>query len=251
MRIDYPAPEQEGQLRELWQLAFGDSEASIGSFFATGYTRSSCRCVTIDGQAAAALYWFDAQYDGQKFAYLYAVATHPSYRHQGLCRELMEDTHALLTGLGYDGALLMPAAQPLRRMYAGLGYQECCTVSEFRCEAGAAVPIQRVDAREYAQLRRGFLPQGGVIQEGRNLTYLEAYAALYAGENFLLAAAPDGAELQGIELLGDQTAAPGLLGALGYAQGSFRTPGGDIPFAMFCPLKAGAKAPKYFGLAFD
>ena len=252
MRIEYPADGQLGQLRALWRLAFGDSEVFLDKFYGSGYDSRRCRCITKDGRIAAALYWFDAEYAGQKIAYLYAVATHPDFRNRGLCRALMEDTHALLAENGYAAAMLMPDGSALRRMYAGMGYRDCCRVSEFDCTAGSAsVPIRAIGREEYAQLRREFLPAGGAHQEGASLRYLETYCSFCAGADFLLAAAPDSRGLSGIELLGNKGAAPGILRALGYEQGRFRVPGEEIPFAMFRPLKDGAKAPGYFGLVFD
>ena len=106
MEIDYPTGVQEPQLRTLWRLAFGDSDEFITGFFASGYCPRRCRCAAENGNVAAALYWFDAEFRGQKFAYLYAVATHPDFRNRGLCRALMADAAACLTGRGYDGALL-------------------------------------------------------------------------------------------------------------------------------------------------
>lgn len=252
MKCEHPGDGQIGQLRRLWQLAFGDSEDFLDQFYSTAYAPERCRCITLDGQLSAALYWFDVSCERQKYAYLYAIATHPRFRNRGLCRELMEDTHALLAETGYDGVLLKPDGAALRAMYAKMGYRDCGAVSEFDCTAAdTPVPLRAIGGEEYARLRRSFLPAGGVLQEGENLSYLAAYAALYAGEDFLLAAAADGEQFQGIELLGNANAAPGILAALGYSQGRFRTPGGDIPFAMFRPLKPDAKAPKYFGLAFD
>lgn len=251
MRIEFPTGEQLPQLRALWQLAFGDSDAFLDKFFGAAYSPKRCRCVLEGGQVAAALYWFDAEFAGQKLAYLYAVATHPDYRNRGLCRVLLEDTHSLLTAQGYAAALLMPEGAALRQMYAKMGYRDCCTVSEFDCAAGDAVAMRTVSRTEYARLRRDYLPKGGVIQEGENLSYLESYASLYAGSDYLLAAMPDGGQLWGIELLGNRQAAPGILAALGYEKGHFRTPGDDKPFAMFRPLTENAKAPSYFGLVFD
>lgn len=252
MKCEYPADGQILQLRQLWQLAFGDSDSALDQFFCTAYSPRRCRCITIDGQVAAALYWFDASYDGQKYAYLYAVATHPAFRSRGLCRKLMESTHALLAKHGYAGVLLKPNGEALRTMYAKMGYRDCSTVSEFACAAcGTPADIRLICKAEYGRLRRTFLPPGSVIQEAENLDYLAAYARLYTGKGFLLAATAEGETLQGIELLGSASAAPGILTALGYARGCFRTPGTDIPFAMFCPLRADARSPAYFGLAFD
>ena len=238
-------------LKDLWKLAFGDSDEVIEAFFRTAFAPERCRYLEIGGQTATALYWFDTQWTGQKFAYLYAVATHPDFRGQGLCRRLMEETHAILTEQGYDGALLMPAEAGLRQMYAKMGYRDCTAVSEITCKAGTPVSVRPVEIAEYAQLRRKYLPKGGVIQEGVNLDYLATFAKVYAGEDFVLAAVSDGRQLHGVELLGNRDAAPGILAALGYPEGTFRTPGEDIAFAMFRLLKTAAAAPGYFGLALD
>ena len=93
------------------------------------------------------------------------------------------------------------------------------------------------------------MPPGGIVQEGENLRFLESYAKLYAGNGFVLAAVTEGAHLQCTELLGDRTAAPGIVAALGLQTGSFRVPG-ENRFSMYCPLKD-IPAPGYFGLAFD
>lgn len=241
----------ENDLRRLWQLAFGDSEAFIGCFFDTAYAPERCQCILQDGQVAAALHWLDGEYRGQQLAYLYAVATHPDHRGKGLCRALMAQTHEVLTSQGYAGALLMPAEPQLREMYRKMGYRDCCSVEEFSCAAGTPVPIREVGTGEYALLRRRFVPADGVIQEGENLRYLHTYARFYAGKDFLLAAAPRNDRLNGIELLGNREAAPGILAALGYESGSFRCPGKELPFAMFHPLAENAAAPGYLGFAFD
>lgn len=252
MRIDHPRPDQIPGLRTLWSLAFGDTAAFLDLFFHGVYAPDRCRCVTEGEQVTAALYWFDAQCHGQKYAYLYAVATHPDFRGQGLCRALMADTHEILKAQGYAGALLVPQEEGLRQMYASMGYREATRVSEFFCAAGETpVSIRPISVEEYAGLRRQYLPQGGVIQEGANLALLEKTAGLYAGEDFLLAAGAEKESLWGMELLGNTGKAPGILKALGFPCGTFRTCGGEKPFSMYFPFWDDTGKPSYFGLAFD
>lgn len=252
MKIDFPIPAQGKQLVALWQEAFGDSLEFIEGFFCTGYSPSRCRCVTVDGEVVAGLYWFDAEYEGQRFAYIYAVAVAKSHRGKGIGRALMEDTHAHLALRGYDGVLLYPEDDGLRQMYEKFGYRNCTAVSCFTCEASSQpVTLHRIDRDEYALLRRTYLPAGGVIQENENIAYQEMMAFFYAGEDFLLTARKKGQTLKALELLGNTAAAPGILAALKCTEGSFQTPGNEIPFAMFRPLSVGAKAPEYFGLAFN
>ena len=248
--IDHPAENTE--LLALWKDVFGDHGGFWELFLETGFSPDRCRCVMEDGHIAAALCWLDFSCRGQKLAYLYAVMTRPDCRGRGLCRALMADTHGLLSQRGYAGAVLVPAEESLRQMYEKLGYRTCTAVTEFACAAGAeAADLRCVTPEEYGRLRRQALPEGGALQEGASLSFLAAQAELFAGEDFLLAAWGEGDTLHGMELLGDRAAAPGILKALGFAKGTFRTPGTDRPFAMFLPLSPDAKAPDYFGFAFD
>ena len=86
---------------------------------------------------------------------------------------------------------------------------------------------------------------------GAALALLEAQGGLYTGDSFLLAATLEDRKLFCSELLGDEEAAAGILAALGAAEGQFRAPGGDTPFAMFLPLGENVQPPTYFGLALD
>ena len=239
------------QLKNLWHLAFGDGMEFIDLFFRTGYSPDRCLYLEEKGQITAALYWLDCEYRGQKQAYIYAVATHPDHRGKGLCRILMNKTHELLRQQGYHAALLRPADEGLRRMYRKMGYHTATCVTEFNCTAAGTTSIRAIGAEEYAALRRAFLPEDGVLQDGVSLTYLASYAQLYAGADFLLAGIGDQEEFVGLELLGNRDAAPGILAALAYKTGHFRCPGSQIPFGMFLPLAEDAKKPGYLGLVFD
>lgn len=252
MQFDHPAQEQIPQLLRLWKEAFGDYDGFWELFLKNGFSPERCRCITENGQVTASLCWFDCSCEGQKQAYVYAVVTDPAHRGKGLCRALLQDVHSYLRSRGYTAALLVPAEESLRQMYRKLGYADCSTVSEVSCSAAdVPVSLRTVDAEEYGRLRRELLPKGGVVQEGENLAFLAAQAQLFFGEGILLAAYADGDTLVGMELLGRREAAPEILRALGFAQGRFRMPGGDKPFAMIHSLAEGAALPTYFGFAFD
>lgn len=252
MRIDAPAPHQIHCLMRLWKTVFGEWDGFWEAFRDTVFSPDRCRCVLDGDRVAASLCWMDALYRGQKQAYVYAVLTDPAYRGSGLCRRLMEDTHAHLTGLGYSAVLLVPAEEGLQKMYEKLGYREATTVTEFSCGAASGpVPLRAIGPEEYARLRRQFLPRGGVLQEGSSLAFLSRQAEFFTGEGLLMAAYRDGDTLHAMELLGDPGRAPEIVKALNCRKGTFRTPGKGKPFAMFHPLTEGAAVPEYFGFAFD
>lgn len=231
--------------KALWAAAFGD-DGWIDSFFRTAFREENTLAIFREGQLAAGLAWMQTSCQGRKLAYLYAVATAPEYRHQGLCRELMAKTQEVLTSLGYDGSVLVPADDGLRQMYAAMGYRNFGGVEHLTLPAGAPVPLWEVTPEEYAALRRKYLPVGGIVQEDGAIEYLAQSAKLYAGNGFLLAATED----EPMELLGDASQAAGILGALGKDWGTFRLPGA-APFAMFRLICNDSWTPAYFGLAFE
>ena len=251
---DYPTPDLSVQLRNLWKISFHDDDVFLDHFFRTGFSPDRCRCMVNEaGRLLSVLYWFDTEYEGETFAYLYAVATDPEYRRQGLLRYLMEDTKELLKSRGYAGILLVPGDDSLRQMYRTMGFETCTTVSTVICTSQPeTIPIHAVDREEYGRLRRARLPQNGLIQEKENLAFLETQCRFYAGPGFVLCASPKDEEtLEAPEFLGDAAAIPGILCSLGYPMGSFRMPGTAIPFAMVSLLKKDIPAPGYLGLAFD
>ena len=251
MSVTYPNENLIPGLRNLWKKAFGDTDEFLDLFFSTAYAPDRCRCIADGENVQSVLYWFDCFLEDQKIAYIYAVATDPACRGRGLCRKVMEDTMAVLTDRGYAGAILLPQEEWLIAMYAGMGFEACTTVTEQWFPAGEAISACQIDEKEYALLRRKYLPEGGVIQEGENMTFLAGMAKFYKGADFVAAAATDGDELWCPELLGNADAMPGLVKMLGFPAGRARMPGKDRQFAMYRSLSKTGEKPRYFGLVFD
>ncbi len=243
MKIDYPQESQIPRLRDLWHGAFADGDDFLDAFFDTVFAPDRCRCVTEQNDLGAMLYFLDCKLDGRPMAYLYAIATAKKYQGRGFCRALVSDAKSHLKNLGYEGLILVPGDPELRQMYGKMGFENATSIRQFSCRKGdSPVTLRKLTAEEYGALRRQYLPEGSVLQEGESLTFLSKIAGLYAGEDFLYA--------EDAELLGNADAAPGILCALNRDKGIFRTPGKDSPFAMYFPL-TGGPCPNYFGLAFD
>ena len=257
------APAAESQipgLRRLWQTAFGDTDAFLDDFFSTAYAPERSRCITVDGEIAAALYWFDCdlpywasrtEFSVRKLAYLYAVATDPAHRGKGLCRKLMEDTAETLKANGYDGIVLVPQKPDLIAMYEKMGFTHCSGVKECHVMAGEPTAIQELTIDAFALRRFGFSPEGTVLQWDENLRFLNTQARFYSGKNFVAVVTDVDGKLWCPEFLGKPEKAAALTAALGYREGDFRMPGEERPFAMFRPLTEDCPPPKHFGLAFD
>lgn len=244
MKLEHPSTSQIPQLRALWQEAFGDTDAFLDQFYSKAFSTDRCLCAMVDGEVAAMAYWFHCE----KYAYIYAVATAKKHRGKGISHTLMARIHEILAGRGYAGCILVPGEESLRRFYRGMGYENCGGVEEFDAGAAAPVPLRKLEPQEYAALRRKYLPDGGVIQEGVNLEFLSCWAHFYEAPNALVAAVWEEGKLLVLDLLGDVQEAPGIVAALGAETGWFRSPG-EKPFAMHRPLN-GNTPPKYFAFCF-
>jgi len=253
MIIDAPMVCDIPSLRGLWKDVFGDTDDFLDAFFTTAFSVERSRCVKIDGRICAMLYWFDCEFNSEKIAYIYAVATAEEYRGRGICRRMMENTHDHLATHGYFGTILVPVSVDLFGFYEKLGYQKSSYVKELT--AGASdriINIDRISVGEYAALRRKLLPLDSVIQENENIIFLQTMADFFAGDGFILAANIENGVLHGIEFLGDEELLPSLVGSLGCKKGIFRTNGREKAFAMYRSLVGDAlSVPSYFGLAFD
>lgn len=239
-------------LRILWKEAFGDNDAFLDNFFSTAFDTARSRIATVENHLAAALYWFDCTIEGQKCAYIYAVATAKDYRGNGACHMLLSNTHKYLKEHGYHSAILVPGSEKLIHLYEGGEYEVCTRISEIKCSAeDMGISVCEITKDEFSTLRPVFLPKNSVLQENENLDFLATQAKFYKGEDFLLVASIENENLFGIELLGDSSVAPGILYTLGCKDGTFRTSGKDISFAMYHALTDDAVEPEYLGFAFD
>lgn len=235
-------------LKQLWKIVFGDPDSFIDAFFDVAFSPDRCRCLEENGNVISALYWFDCSYEGGKLAYIYAVATHPDHRGKGLASRLLEDTHTHLKETGYAGAVLKPASG-LFPFYERLGYETCGYITRFCAEASyAPLPLRQITAEEYSGLRKSFLPENGISQEGVTLEFLSTFASFYAHKDALLCA--NAREEVVFEYLGNPHSAPGILSALSVKSAEIPTPGQDIPFAMWHPLNC-TKKPGYLGISLE
>lgn len=252
MHIDYPSLGAVPGLRKLWKEAFSDTDAFLDAFFETAFSPRRCRCITAGGEVLAALYWFEGTCEDQRFAYLYAVATAASHRGRGLFSALLADTRKVLTAEGFDGILLVPETESLGRMYEKFGFSPCTAVKTGEVRAASeAAAFREIGPAEFAALRRELLPACSVIQEGETLSFLGSQCRFWAGEAWLAAGQIYEGKLVSQEFLGDLSALPGLLCALGIEVGTYRMPGEEKNFAYLLKLQPGCLRPRYLGLALD
>ena len=252
MKPDFPKLRQIPGLRTLWKEAFGDSDAFLDLFFAAGFSPQRCRCIAKEDAVEAVCYWFDVTCLGQKFAYVYAVATAKASRGQGLCRTLLADCAELLKAQGYAGILLVPQDEGLIRMYGSMGYLPATELGESFWAAGTEIlPLEELSAEEHSVLRERYLPPASVLQTGAGLTFLATQARFYTGSDFLAVVSRETEHLRILEFLGNSNSIPALIHTLGSLEATVRMPGNDRPYAMYLPLTNDCKKPEYFAFSYD
>lgn len=189
-------PQERSALRQLWKDCFGDTDAFLDLFFSTAYAPERSLVLFEEDTLSGAAYWFNCSMDGRKLAYVYAVAISPPRQGKGLGTALMNALHSALSRQGYDGVLLVPGSEGLRRYYGRFGYRTC----SFRHREVALPSLTPISPEQYAALRRDLLPRNGVVQEGENLAFLSGLADFYrAGDGIAVLSKEDGTCL---ELLG-------------------------------------------------
>lgn len=251
MNIKSPTVTDIPRLRMLWKESFGDTDAFLDGFFATAFSPERALAVYQDSEIISALYWFLCEYNEKPVAYIYGVQTAKSSRGNGVCHSLMAAAHKRLAEDGYCGVILVPSNDKLVGFYETMGYRLYTKLGKFSTIAKASgISVCEIDKAEYTQLRRKYLPEGGVVQENENIDFLLTYAKLYKGEDFVMTAYCENGILNAIELLGNTENASGIVHTLGCKKGSFRTPFGGDYFGMYRPFSDN-NAPLYFGLAFD
>lgn len=251
MNIKNPEKNQIPELKNIWQNAFGDSNDFIDSFFNVAFNPKRCRCILENEKIVSVLYWFNCVLEGQKIAYIYAVATIKEEQNKGYSSHLLKNTLDHLKQNGYAGAILVPGSESLFNFYEKQGFKTTCLVNEKEVKPQSKkIKINKINKTHFASLRKQFLKSQDVIQEDENLNFLETQVDFYEGENFIMAANITDGVLNAAEFLGDSELIPQIVFTLGCKKGLVRTKGTQKPFAMFYPL-AKIKSPKYFGLAFD
>ncbi len=237
--------------KALWQEAFGDTDAFLDSFFATGFSPSHCQCLYQNHRLAAALYWFDCLWQDKKLAYLYAVATKKSLQGQGLCRSLMEATHTQLQRAGYAGAVLVPGNDGLAGMYEKFGYKTFSFCKKEEIFPSKPLSIKEISPSEYASLRQVYLPENAVCQETPAFLFLATFCRFYRTKDGLFCISRQEDTLNFQEFLGDISLLPGITAAMNAEKAVVRVSDDRTPFAMYRSFTGDDATPGYFALPMD
>lgn len=281
MLIRLSTPADIPTLRQLWELAFGDSGPYVDNFF-DNYYRPERMIVLEEGHVVRAMTaWFDTTFvlpgQGQyRAAYLYAVATHPGCRGRGLAGKLLAWADEYFRSLDIPAVTTVPAEPSLHNFFAASGFRECFCHDELTAAPhtvhSAPFVLEALSPQRYGELRETLLMDCPHISFPTDaLTYQDGCCRI-SGGGLYAADTPCGTAVlcaEGMadgtlllkELLGQPDACDALLKFLPILlpnfSGTYRIPGKNIPFGMLKWLDKSLAAQwnwtvsGYLGLAFD
>lgn len=116
------------RLKELWKICFGDEDSYIDFYFEKKFKREETLLSLCNEEIAAMLTMIPtnivmADNGIIKASMIYAVATHPEFRGQGLSFKLMEQSNEYLLNNNVDASILTPATESLFKFYSRQGYR--------------------------------------------------------------------------------------------------------------------------------
>ena len=152
--------------RQLWKLAFGDSDRYLDNFYQNYYRPERVLVLEQDGAVRAMTAWFDTEFlvpeqGAYRAAYLYAVATHPAFRGRGLAGRLLADADAYFRQQKIPAVTTVPAEPSLHAFFRRNGFRECFVHRQAALGTGplppAPFPLEPVGPESYRTLREDFL----------------------------------------------------------------------------------------------
>ena len=108
-------------LKHLWELVFGDARTVPDAFFENAFFPDGCFYESADGKAVSALYLLPVTLGSKKGFYLYAAATLPAYRGQGIMSKLIKEALQYAKSTA-DFVYLCPAEDSLYEYYRRFGF---------------------------------------------------------------------------------------------------------------------------------
>lgn len=121
----------ERECIELWHEVFGDEKELINHFFVEYFEPRNLLFTECDGRVVAMLYIVEINTDFGSTAYLYAIATHPAWRGQGIASELIAKALEHARERGCRAAMLIPGEESLKSFYAKFGFEDVAYKLDF------------------------------------------------------------------------------------------------------------------------
>lgn len=121
--IGYKLDEKQVQIKALWKQVFGDEDLIIEQYLINHYS-SCCTFTHCDENKIVAMVHLIPMGD---VAYIYAVATAPMFRNNGVCASLMQRALDFARQKKLRMAALIPQEEWLKRYYEQFGFVDTHT----------------------------------------------------------------------------------------------------------------------------
>lgn len=171
---------------KLWLTAFPKDEKEFAEDFLNRFFEKNCRYIIKDCRLVTMLFLLDATlYSGDKEEqgkYLYAAATLPEYRGQGLMSELIEKAKYETASKG-EFLLTKPASSSLFEYYGRFGFKTVAFAKEIPYTLkNQTAPLREITAEEYFSKRKAFYKNDPFITLSDN-AYAYKGLTLFGDEN--------------------------------------------------------------------
>jgi len=185
---------QRNELIDLWHSSF-EADAGVEYFFNYRFQPENCLVYTIGGKVASMLHMLPLQIvtaEGPVPAhYIYAAATLPDYRGQGLMARLLSAAAHVGEWRGDSHSVLLPSEPSLYQYYGRHGYQDyfkarvvALTKDEVERQAQNTSPeVLMPDYPTLAARRNRFLNHqlGSALWPTTGLEYAAGFYGVYGG----------------------------------------------------------------------
>ena len=122
------------ELKQLWQVSFGDSKEYTEFFFSRAYREERTVNREADGRivSSAQFRHFDIIYGKSRFksVYIFGVCTDPDFRRKGLSADIIDQLITEQAALSIDIAFLILQREDLFDYYNKLGFNAAITIWE-------------------------------------------------------------------------------------------------------------------------
>ncbi len=255
----FAAEKDRDALTTIWQHAFPeDSAEEIAAFLAKVSLEKECLVAERDGAVVSMVFLLPAQLQAATLLpiqYIYAAATLPSHRGQGLFGGLLTEALSVARQRGQVASFLRPATPSLCEYYGRFGYRPFFFCDTLCGEAQSSnMAVTSVSAEAYVQQRDRLTMPFGVRWPAR---FLEHTVVVNEGCAVCI---PTGDTLLIQELFCSpekrNTICAALAARFGCTRYECRVPATvpGQPFGLLCPLEPldlDSALPPYMGVALD
>ncbi len=181
-REDIPA------LRENWRASFGDADDYLDFFFLRRFVPEDTLVACVDGKPVSQLFLLPVSLHAQdkilSADYLFAAATHPDFRSQGVMSSLLSSARSFCTDRGKDAIVLLPGSKELYAYYEKRGYEKAFSRRRWNAARDVltrlAVPVK--EAENACDVLQDILSRrDGLCWDADALTYAIAEHNVFRG----------------------------------------------------------------------